>query len=571
MLYLATVLAPSFSRPRVTLEDGHATSASSSWREARRCTKGEVSVMVMLKKTTAQLRTLEDTFWAVSEPDGPRYGDHLNAAQLSSMIGASDAAISTVVEWLKGEGAGEVEVASTKDAISATLSCASAEAAFATRITTFQHTRHERLALHRASASYSLPSEIAKHVSIVGDLIGLPEVRKPLVPDVPPSADDDDTFPTNASCNGKCNKHYVTPEVLRLAYSLGNPPTTANGSIAVAEFQGQDYDPKDLTAYSDACGVDIKVTAVGRGAEGAKCAVPLFGTELCGEALLDIEYAGALVGAVPLFDVSNHKYSLLKWATQVSGMASPPLVHSVSYGNDEAQQTSTDYMLEANAAFMKLGAMGISVLFASGDQGVLGREGYPNDPRGYHPDFPAASPYITAVGGTDFVTKGVVGAEKAWSLGGGGFSKTFAAPAYQKDAVAAYLSAAGGALPPAAKWNATGRAYPDVAALGGEQNPYCIRAGSMFAGVAGTSASCPVVAAVVAKLNELRLAKGGKPLGFLNPWIYKVGAAGAFNDVTSGRNCGRDTCTTEGFPAIAGWDAATGFGTPNFEKLSQMI
>ena len=200
-------------------------------------------------------------------------------------------------------------------------------------------------------------------------------------------------------------------------------------------------------------------------------------------------------------------------------MASPPLVHSVSYGNDEAQQTSTEFMLEANTAFMKLGAMGISVLFASGDQGVLGREGKAAK---YHPDFPAASPYITAVGGTDFATKGVIGAEKAWTQGGGGFSNTFAIPAYQKDAVAAYLSAAGSSLPAAAKWNATGRAYPDVAALGGQANAYCIRAGSMFAGVAGTSASCPVVAAVIAKLNELRLAKGGKALGFLNPWIYKV-------------------------------------------------
>jgi len=126
-------------------------------------------------------------------------------------------------------------------------------------------------------------------------------------------------------------------------------------------------------------------------------------------------------------------------------------------------------------------------------------------------------------------------------------------------------------LPPKAKWNATGRAYPDVAALGGQGNPYCIRAGSMFAGVAGTSASCPVVASVFAKLNELRLAAGGKPMGFLNPWIYKNGAAG-FNDVKQGRNCGAPLCLpSAGFPAVEGWDAATGFGTPNFEKLKKLI
>ena len=33
-------------------------------------------------------------------------------------------------------------------------------------------------------------------------------------------------------------------------------------------------------------------------ASGFKCSIPLLGTELCGEALLDIEYAGALVGKV---------------------------------------------------------------------------------------------------------------------------------------------------------------------------------------------------------------------------------------------------------------------------------
>ena len=152
--------------------------------------------------------------------------------------------------------------------------------------------------------------------------------------------------------------------------------------------------------------------------------------------------------------------------------------------------------------FQKFGALGLSVLFASGDQGVLGRSG-PGSV--YNPDFPAASPYITAVGGTDFVTKSTIGAEMAWTQGGGGFSNTFGIPAYQASAVASYLKS--DALPPAAKWNSTGRGYPDVSALGGEVNPYCIVVGGLPAGVAGTSAACPVVAATFAKLNEIRLAR----------------------------------------------------------------
>ena len=55
-------------------------------------------------------------------------------------------------------------------------------------------------------------------------------------------------------------------------------------------------------------------------------------------------------------------------------------------------------------------------------------------------------------------------------------------------------------------------------------------------GAYGTSAATPVVATVVAKLNELRLAKGQPPMGFLNPFFYKHAAA--FMDVTTGSNGG---------------------------------
>ena len=63
------------------------------------------------------------------------------------------------------------------------------------------------------------------------------------------------------------------------------------------------------------------------------------------------------------------------WAYQISADTDPQLVHSVSYGNDEAQQISTDYMFSVNVQLMKAGCRGLSILFASGDQGVCGREG----------------------------------------------------------------------------------------------------------------------------------------------------------------------------------------------------
>lgn len=117
--------------------------------------------------------------------------------------------------------------------------------------------------------------------------------------------------------------------------------------------------------------------------------------------------------------------------------------------------------------------------------------------------FPASSAYVTSVGGTD-LTGDSTGAETAWTRSGGGFSDTFAMPAYQQAAVAAYKASADADLPDAAKWNATGRGFPDVAALGGKKNPYCTYGGGEWGGEAGTSASTPVVGAVFALLNGLR-------------------------------------------------------------------
>eukprot|EP00943_MAST-04B_sp_MAST-4B-sp1_P008769 g8769.t1 len=149
---------------------------------------------------------------------------------------------------------------------------------------------------------------------------------------------------------------------------------------------------------------------------------------------------------------------------------------------------------------------------------------------------------------------------------GGGFSNTFGIPEYQRDVVENYIKNAQG-LPKQTYWNATGRGYPDIAALAGEQNPYCIGVGSILQGIAGTSAASPTAAAIFALLNEERLSKGGKPLGFLNPWIYQN--ADAFNDVTQGSNSGGGP--HGGFPAVKGWDASTGVGTPNYAKMVEKL
>jgi tripeptidyl-peptidase-1 len=345
----------------------------------------------------------------------------------------------------------------------------------------------------------------------------------------------------------------VEPGVLKKRYNLpSSVNSAANNSMAVAEFQGQYYKDSDISSFATACSVNVKVDA-NEGKNGDSAGI---------ESELDIEYIGAVANPVPLTVWYQSEYSLLSWIQKVGSTSGASLVHSVSYGNDEVQQTSTAYMQQVNTQLQMIGAKGISILFASGDQGVWGRSGKASK---FHPDFPGGSPYVTAVGGTDFATYDI-GDETAWASGGGGFSDTFARPSWQDEAVKSYLSSKDANLPASSFYNASGRGYPDVAALGGQKTPYCIASGGRFTGVAGTSASSPVVAGVFALLNNERLAAGKPPLGFLNPFIYQNAAA--FNDVTSGKN---NAGEGEGFTAIKGWDAATGNGTPNYEALLKAV
>merc|ERR1719221_2183983 len=137
-------------------------------------------------------------------------------------------------------------------------------------------------------------------------------------------------------------------------------------------------------------------------------------------------------------------------------------------------------------------------------------------------------------------------------------------PGYQKDAVAKYLSQEG--LPPSSRgYNTSGRAYPDISA---QATNFIVVAGLPISGVAGTSCASPTAAGVFSLLNDLRLQNGKSTLGFLNPLIYENAAA--FNDITTGSNSGCGF-TGGGWPAKKGWDAVTGVGTPNYEKLASVV
>jgi len=528
---------------------------TSSWTRLDRVKGDErLTVSVVLRVDAERIAELERVLYEVSDPDHENYGHHLTQEEVTALLAVPKERAEQAGAYFTAAGADEVVPAPNGDMLTVTISAAAAEVALNTRFHTFQHSEHMSAKIVRASEGYFLPAKIAEHVAMVGELLQFPRLPSKTLHNLTGAGG----WPN--SCDASGCSGLVTPGVLAERYKLPDQASNesdvaAANSMSVAEFQGQFYKDADLQTFSKSCHRSVKVDKV-IGEERQQGGV---------ESELDIEYIKAVAPEIPLTVIYNGEYSLLSWANQINSLTNPPLVHSVSYGNDEAQQTSTEYMLTCNTAFMKAGVKGLSILFASGDQGVCGREGCGFLSKRFKPDFPAASPYITAVGGTNFEGSSI-GPESAWNNGGGGFSDTFPVPAYQAAAVAAYKASPDAKLPPQKMWNATGRGYPDVAALGGEKTPYCVEVGGVFQGVAGTSASSPVVAGVFAKLNGLRLKKGKQPLGFLNPFIYKNPSG--FQDVQSGVN---NAGTRYGFAAIKGWDAATGFGTPDFEALSKLV
>jgi tripeptidyl-peptidase-1 len=280
--------------------------------------------------------------------------------------------------------------------------------------------------------------------------------------------------------------------------------------------------------------------------------------------MLDVEYGMAMgagvqrsvfwytPGRMPnTSEPDNEPY--LQWLSDLSSASNPPALFSISYGDNE-DTVPADYAQRANIEFQKAGVRGITIMSSSGDGGVGGSQ--PSACTKFIPTFPAQSPYITAIGGT------TGNPERGASLSSGGFGNLFPRPDYQTDPITQYFKVAKN-LPASSRYNANGVGFPDISA---QAEGFTIVIDGFSEGVSGTSCSSPTVAGIFALLNDIRFNAGKPALGWLNPLIYQNPQA--FNDITSGNNPG---CSTAGFYAAPGWDPVTGWGTPNFQKLSAIV
>lgn len=310
------------------------------------------------------------------------------------------------------------------------------------------------------------------------------------------------------------------------------------------------------------------------------------------ETSLDVEWSHAMApGANIVLVVSpSNSGDTLNHVESMVIPQYPGAIMSQSFGFPEAAvHGNNGQLLQADANYRMAASLGLTVLASAGDFGGSNARGILN------PSFPASDPFVTSVGGTqgnglasdsnatrtaypfglvDFSGSCLIGprpgfptacspsgygSEAVWkedwvpAAGGGALSLIFPTPSYQTSL------------------GLTSRGVPDVsynAAVDGGVLVYTTFTGApIWYIVGGTSAGSPQWASIFAIANQIRAGEGKGPVGFVNPTLYALTAAqqaSDFHDITVGNNA---FLTQPGVAATPGWDAASGWGTPNVANL----
>jgi len=240
-----------------------------------------------------------------------------------------------------------------------------------------------------------------------------------------------------------------------------------------------------------------------------------------------------------------------------------------------------------------MGIGGITIVASSGMDGAHGITDDFCQSTTMNPFYPAASPWVTAIGSTMIRAQDAVTAvgyaapacashtvgclaggtqvvqaldQPSEATSGGGFSVYSVRPTWQDAAVTAYLETPSNQPPPTSFMPAN-RGYPDVSFLG---NRYLVHFDSDMVASSGV-VSIHVGAAIFGAINSERAIFALPLIGFVNPLLYQMAVdhPAAFMDITIGQNdCTAQTCTNcLGLKATAGWDAATGLGSINWVEF----
>ncbi|KAB5547236.1 Pro-kumamolisin [Coniochaeta sp. 2T2.1] len=552
------------------------------------------------------LERAEEFIYDVAHPDSVSYGKHWSPEDIVDMFSPAPETIDLVMEWLESEG---ISPSRTKRVEQQDL-----------EYHVYKHDAHGHHHYTSTSARDTTeptkilpvsPTQDAELRKLILQRRQIPEhgiLGSPASGFGPKQG----ATVTNALVSLAECAQMITPACLRALYAT--PPgnlAASNNTLGIVEYTPQAFLQTDLDVFfeqfqPELVGQSPIVQLVDNGVLQTDNQSFAFN----GESALDLEFAMALIHPqrATLYQVgdlvkgasfNNFLDSIdASYCTFEGGNSADPNVDSqypssvgcggfaatkvisTSYGYNEAD-LGARYERRQCDEYRKLGLMGVTVVYSSGDYGVAGNGGQCIDPLTgaynngssaeggiFNPSFPGTCPYVTSVGATQILNGSSVRSPESTCqdviFSGGGFSNVFALPEYQRRAMETYYAEF---APPygAERFNDSRlvRGFPDVSVNGAN---YLTAVNDKFSLSFGTSASAPVFATLVSLINERRLAAGKGSVGFINPVLYEN--AQVLNDVTTGNNPG---CGTDGFAAVEGWDPLTGLGTPNFPAMQDLF
>ncbi|KAJ9492717.1 hypothetical protein VN97_g494 [Penicillium thymicola] len=532
----------------------------------------------------------------LSTPGHASYGQHMSRDEVKQFLSPSPAVSDRIIAWLRAENVPASSIKLDGQWISFTVPISQAEQMLKTEFFYLHQQDEERIAIR--TLGYSVPRDLHRHIQLIqpttlfGNLV--PQRNFIFKPNaVTPEQ-------LAAGCDVT-----IIPDCLRDLYGIDNTTTRPEwrNRLGISGFLEQyarhaDFD-EFLRHYAQShTDANFSVVSINGGQDDQLSMSDSV------EANLDVQYSIPLADEVlATFYSTGGRGPVVPEITHPDATESSnepyleqlhyllnlpdeelPAVLSNSYGENE-QSLPPSYLNATCSLFAQLGARGVSILFGSGNAGPGSscvRNDGTNQTR-FLPVYPASCPFVTAVGGTYGINP-----ERAVSFSGGGFSEVFPRPQYQDQAVKGYLGHLG------SRWNglynATGRGYPDVSAQAAN---FIVRDHGEWISVGGTrfvvgrsserknneltaySASTPVIAGIVSRLNSALIAQGKPRMGFLNPWLYSQGQTG-LTDIVLGsstgcqRNLGDARVRNASWDATKGWDPVTGLGTPLFRTLVKL-
>jgi subtilase family serine protease len=310
------------------------------------------------------------------------------------------------------------------------------------------------------------------------------------------------------------------PADLQSAYGISASLT--GGTVAIVDAYDDPKAEADLGVYRAQYGLPACTTANGCftkvGQTGG--AVPRANASWSQEISLDLDMVSAICPNchILLVEASSASFANLSKAVDYAASVSGVVAISNSYGGPEYSSEAADESHYNHP--------GKAITVSSGDNG-------------YGVEFPAASQYVTAVGGTSLKRNGTSWTETVWNGAGSGCSAYIKKPTWQTDG--------GCARRTVADVSAIGDPYTGVAVY----DSYAYRGSSGWMVFGGTSVASPIIASVYAL--------AGNATG-VNYGSYPYSHTGSLYDVTSGSNgsCGGSYLCT----GIVGFDGPTGLGTP---------